>query len=70
MFGNAISFVRNFSGAKREDLDHIIPSLLKEKPDTVLIHIGSNSITHIIFEDFNTDKLADEIIDIGNMCRQ
>ena len=70
-FGNAKSFVRYFSGAKTEDLHHyIIPSLLKEKPDTVVIHVGSNNITHRIFEDFNADKLADEIIDIGEMCSQ
>ena len=48
---------------------YIIPSLLKEKPDTVVIHIGSNNITHRIFEDFKADKLADEIIDIAKMCR-
>ena len=43
---------------------------MKEKPDTVAIHIGSNNITHRIFEDFNADKLADEITDIGKMRRQ
>ena len=70
-FDNAKSFVRYFSGAKMEDLHHyIIPALLKEKPDTVAIHIGSNNITHRIFEDFNADKLADEITDIGKMRRQ
>ena len=64
-FDDVKSFVRYFSGAKREDLHHyIIPSLLKEKPDTV-IHVGSNNITHRIFEDFNADKLADELIHIG-----
>ena len=44
--------------------------MLKEKPDTVVIHVGSNNITHRIFEDFNADKLADEIIDIDKMCSQ
>ena len=43
---------------------------MKEKPDIVVIHIGSNNITRRIFEDFNADKLAYEIIDIGKMCRQ
>ena len=37
---------------------------------TVIIHVGSNNITHRNSEDFNADKLADEIIDIGKMCRQ
>ena len=48
----------------------MIPSLLKEKPDTVVIHVGSNNITHRIFDDCNAAKLADEIIDIGKMCTQ
>ena len=43
---------------------------MKEKPDTVVIHVGSNNITHRISEDFNADKLADEITDIDKMCRQ
>ena len=37
---------------------------------TVIIHVGSNNITHRNSEDFNADKLADKIIDIGKMCRQ
>ena len=70
-FDNAKSFARYFSGAKTQNLHHyIILSLLKEKPDTVVIHVGCNNITHRIFDDFNAEKLADEIIDIGKMCRQ
>ena len=70
-FDNAKYFVRYFSGAKTENLHyHIIPLLLKEKPDTVVIHVSSNNITHRIFEGFNADKLEDEITDIGKMCRQ
>ena len=48
----------------------MIPSLLKEKCDTVVIHVGSNHITHRIFGYFNADKLADVIIDIDQMRRQ
>ena len=71
LLDNAKFFVRNFSGAKTEDLYHyIIPSLLKGKPDTVVTHVGSNNITHRIFEYFNAGKLADEITDIGKMCRR
>ena len=70
-FNNAKSFVRYFSGDKTENLHHyIIPSLLKEKLSTAVFHIGSNNVIHRIFEDFNADKLADEITDFGKMCRQ
>ena len=68
-FDYAKSFVRYFSGTLVVH-QYIIPSLLKEKPDPVVIHVGSNNITHRILEDFNADKLADEIIDIGKMCSQ
>ena len=43
---------------------------MKEKPDTVVIDVASNDITHRIFEYFNSGKLADEIINIGKTCRQ
>ena len=67
-FDNAKSFFRYFSGAKTEDLHHYItPSLLKEKLDIVVIHVGSNNITRRIFEDFNVCKLT---IDNGKVCRQ
>ena len=54
-FDNAKYFFRCFSGAKTQDSHHIIQSLLKEKPDFAVIHVGSN-ITHRIFQDFNLDK--------------
>ena len=70
-FDNVKSFVRYFSDAKTHDLrHHIIPSLLKAKPNIVVIHVGSNNITHRIFEDFKVDKLAAEIINFGQICRQ
>ena len=54
-----------------QDLYHYaIPSLLKEKPDIVAIHADSNNITHRIFEDFNVEKLVDEIINLGMTCSQ
>ena len=35
-----------FSGANTKQLDHyVIPALVDEKPQTVLMHIGSNDIT-------------------------
>ena len=68
-FDNA--FVKYSSGAKMQDLHHYtILSLLKEKPDIVFIHLDSNNITQRISEDFNVDKFADEIINIGSICRQ
>ena len=50
------SHIRRVKRDKLQNSFDNIPSLLKEKPDTVVIHIGSNDITHIIFEDFNAEK--------------
>ena len=66
-FDNAKSFVRYFTGTKTQDLHHyIIPSLFTEKPGIVAIHVSSNNITHIIFEDFNVNKVTGETINSGN----
>ena len=62
LLDNAKPFVRYFSVAKTQDLHHyLIKLLLKENLD-IVIHIGSNNITHRILDDVNANKLADETI--------
>ena len=63
------SFVRYFTGTLvlTQDLHHyIIPSLLKEKPGIIAIHVSSNNIAHTIFEGFNVNKVTGETINSGN----
>ena len=37
---------------------------MKEKLDIFFIHVALSNITHRIFQDYNVDKLTDEIINI------
>ena len=40
-------YVRSFSGATSKQLDHyIIPSLVDDKPDAFIIHVGTNHILY------------------------
>lgn len=53
---------RSFSGAKSRQLDHyIIPTLVDDNPDLVLLHVGTNDILN----NANDTKLANNMINIG-----
>ena len=44
---NGKAYFRWFSGATSKQLDHyIIPSLVDDKSDTVIIHVGTNDILY------------------------
>ena len=63
------SYIKTFSGSNTKQLNHyILPTLVDESPDIVIIHIGSNDITDRINTDPN--KLAEGIINIGKKCKQ
>ena len=62
--GNA--FFRSFSGANSKQLNHyIIPTLVDDKPDVVLLHVGTNDIRN----NANDTKLANNLINIGLNCK-
>ena len=55
-----------FSGANTKKLDYcVVPTLVDETPQTVVIHIGSNDITESKIKQINWDDLAQKIIVIG-----
>ena len=59
-----------FSGASIKQLDYyIVPMLVDETPQAVVIHIGSNDIADSKIKQINLDDLAQRIIDIGLKCR-
>ena len=63
-------YVESFSGANTNQLDYYVVSLLvDEKPDNVVIHIGSNDITKFNYNNVNAEELAHRIINIGLKCR-
>ena len=67
--GKMVSF-KCFSGANTKQLDYyIVPTLVDETPQAVVIHIGSKDITESKIKQINLDDLAQKIIDIGLKCR-
>ena len=59
-----------FSGASTKQIDYyIVPTLVDETPQTIVIRIGSNDITENKIKQFNLDDLEQKIMDIGLNCR-
>ena len=59
-----------FSGANTKQLDfYVVPTLVDEMPQTVVIHISSSDMTENKIKHINLDDLAQRIIDIGLKCR-
>ena len=67
-FKNEKCIMKAFGGAQIEELEHYItPHLEYEKPDIVVIHVGSNNISYNNLN-MNPAVLAQNIINIGNKC--
>ena len=47
----------------------MIPTVKKETPDYVVIHIGSNDITKQNYKKVDAEDIAKRIIGIGLKCR-
>ena len=57
---------RSFSGANSKQLDHyIIPNLVDNKPDVVLLHVSTNDI----LSNANNIELANNIINMALNCK-
>ena len=49
----------SFSGANTKQWDHyVIPVLADEKPQTIVIHVGSNDIIKFNYHDVDVNDLA------------
>ena len=60
---NDKAYFRSFSGATSKQLDHcIIPSLVDDKSDAVIIHVGTNDILY----NASYEDIAGNIIKIGS----
>ena len=63
-------YFKCFSGANTKQLDYyIVPTLVDETPQTIVIYTGSNDITERKIKQINLDDLAQKIVDIGLKCR-
>ena len=47
---------------------YVLPKLHEDQPDVVLLHIGSNDLNNQIKDKTNTEKLTEDIINIGESC--
>ena len=63
---NGKTIVRSLSGTNTKQLDHyIIPPLVEDRPDAVIIHVGTNDI----LTNANHEEIARNIIKIGLNCK-
>ena len=61
--------LNGFSGANIKRLDHFItPTLVEDRPDIVIIHIGSNDITYNTVDQIDVKDIANRIVNIGKKC--
>ena len=62
--------MKSFSGVNTNQFDYyVVPLLVDENPDNVVIHIGPNDITKFNYNKVNAEDLAHRIINIGLKCR-
>ena len=60
------AFFRSFTGANAKQLRHfIIPILVNDKPDAIVVHVGTNDILNHA----NHENIAHSIINIGLDCK-
>ena len=60
------AFFRSFRGANAKQLRHfIIPILVNDKPDAIVIHVGTNDILNLA----NHENIAHSVINIGLDCK-
>ena len=63
-------YLKCFSGANTKQLDeYVLLVLVDEKPQTIVINIGSNDITKFNHHDVDVNDLANRILQIGLECR-
>ena len=64
---NGYARIQCFPGATPKYLHHhVLPFLIEDKPQTLVIHGGTNSIRD---HDQTPDKIANQVIDIGKTAR-
>ena len=71
VFNNSLyegkAHLNSFSEANIKRLDHFItPTLVENRPDIVIIHIGSNDITHNTVDRRDVKDIVNRIINIAS----
>ena len=73
LFNNSLwegkAHLNDFSGANIKRLDHFItPTLVEDRPDIVIIHVGSIDITHNAVDQIDVKDIVNRIISIRKKC--
>ena len=70
LFNNLINEGKSsFSGVTINRLDHFITPILEEdRPGIVIIHVGTNGITHNTINNIDAKSIPIRIIDIAKKC--
>ena len=73
LFNNSLcegkAHLNSFSRVNIKRLDNFItPTLVEDRPDIVIIHIGSNDITHNTIDQIDVKDIVNRIINIGKKC--
>ena len=67
------TFIKSFPGANAKELTHyVVPTLVEQSPDAVIVHVGSNNISRMN-RNSTTQRnidIAKEIIETGLTCRE
>ena len=48
---------------------YVVPTLVDEKPQSIILHIGSSDITKTNYDNVNTVDFAQWIVNIAKICR-
>lgn len=73
LFNNSIdegkAHLNSLSGTTADRLDHFITSIVEEdRPDIVMIHVGSNYITRNTISNIDANGISKRVTDIGKKC--
>ena len=67
---DAHAVIKNFDGETTKRLGHhVLPILKEDKPDSVLIHIGTNDVNNHKLYAVSPEKLASDNMEIGRTCK-
>ena len=59
-----------FRGANTKQLHYyVVPTLVDEKPESIILHIGSNDITKTNYDNVTAKDLGQQIVSIPKKCR-
>ena len=67
---NGKAVMKNFDGVTSEELEYYVyPTIKKEKPDRVIVFVGSNNVNFYNVENSTAEEVAERILKVGEICK-